>query len=136
LFLCDEEGLPPELTPLPGDLIVQGKSDRIDPALGGNFRISGRTGAGMDRLIAAITAALEPRAQGAGTLTRERHRLAVLRAIGAMESARVEVLNGAERAELAAEDLRTAIRALDSLVGRVDVEDLLGEIFASFCIGK
>ena len=39
-------------------------------------------------------------------------------------------------AELAAEELRTAIRALDSLIGRVDVENLLDEIFASFCLGK
>ena len=33
-------------------------------------------------------------------------------------------------------DLRRAARALDVLVGRVDTEDLLDEIFASFCIGK
>nr|MCU0911973.1 tRNA uridine-5-carboxymethylaminomethyl(34) synthesis GTPase MnmE [Paracoccaceae bacterium] len=51
-------------------------------------------------------------------------------------SARLEVSRGAERAEIAAEELRTAIRALDSLVGRVDVEHLLDDIFASFCIGK
>jgi tRNA modification GTPase len=38
--------------------------------------------------------------------------------------------------ELAAAELRVAIRALESLVGRVDVENLLDEIFASFCIGK
>ena len=44
--------------------------------------------------------------------------------------------SGPDRTELAAEDLRTAVRALDSLVGRVDVEDILDEIFASFCLGK
>ena len=38
--------------------------------------------------------------------------------------------------ELAAEELRTAIRALDSLVGRIDIENVLDEIFASFCLGK
>ncbi len=38
--------------------------------------------------------------------------------------------------EMAAEEMRTAIRALDSLVGRIDVENLLDEIFASFCLGK
>jgi tRNA modification GTPase len=47
-----------------------------------------------------------------------------------------EVEAGADRVELAAEALRRAIRALDSLIGRVDVEDLLDEIFSSFCIGK
>jgi tRNA modification GTPase len=53
-----------------------------------------------------------------------------------MESARVEIEKGAARAELAAADLRIAIRALEALVGRVDVENLLDEIFSSFCIGK
>ena len=38
--------------------------------------------------------------------------------------------------DLVAEDLRSAIRAVDSIVGRVDVEHVLGEIFSSFCIGK
>jgi tRNA modification GTPase len=53
-----------------------------------------------------------------------------------MESARLEVEKGARRTEIAAEELRQAIRALGSLVGRVDVEALLDEIFSSFCIGK
>jgi tRNA modification GTPase len=38
--------------------------------------------------------------------------------------------------ELLAEELRAAIRALEILIGRVDVETVLGEIFARFCIGK
>ena len=38
--------------------------------------------------------------------------------------------------ELAAEELRGAVRALDSLVGRIDIEHVLDEIFASFCLGK
>jgi tRNA modification GTPase len=38
--------------------------------------------------------------------------------------------------ELVAMDLRSACHALDVLIGKVDVEDLLGDIFANFCIGK
>jgi len=38
--------------------------------------------------------------------------------------------------ELLAEELRTAIRALEMLIGKIDVEMVLGEIFARFCIGK
>ena len=38
--------------------------------------------------------------------------------------------------ELLAEDLRAARFALDRLIGKVDVEDILGDIFARFCIGK
>ena len=43
---------------------------------------------------------------------------------------------GEDSADIAAEELRNAIRALDSLVGRVDIENVLDEIFASFCLGK
>jgi tRNA modification GTPase len=57
-------------------------------------------------------------------------------AIKAMESARAELDRSPGRIELIAADLWTAIRALDVLVGRLDVESLLDEIFASFCIGK
>ena len=87
-------------------------------------------------MIASIGERLGQRAGRAGVMTRERHRSAIVVAIGAMESAQAEVRSGLGRTELAAEELRRAIRALDSLVGRVDVEDLLDEIFASFCIGK
>ena len=38
--------------------------------------------------------------------------------------------------DLVAEDLRRAGRAVDSLIGRIDVEQVLDEIFSSFCIGK
>ena len=53
-----------------------------------------------------------------------------------MNRARHELTLGPDRSELAAEELRAAVRALDSLIGRVDVENLLDEIFSSFCIGK
>lgn len=133
VFLCDEAGLPDELTPGPEDLIVQGKADLLP---GPGLRVSGKTGVGVGDLVQAVASILAGRATGAQTITRERHRLAVERAIGAMESARLEVLQGPDRAEFAAEDMHRAIRSLDSLVGRIDVEHLLGEIFASFCIGK
>ena len=128
VFLRDINGLPDGLPPVGDDIVVQAKADD-----GGG--VSGKTGAGLADLVARITDILTKRAAGAATITRERHRLAVLSAIGSMESARVEIVTG-ERAELVAEQLRAAIRALDSLVGRVDVEQVLGEIFSSFCIGK
>jgi tRNA modification GTPase len=70
------------------------------------------------------------------TLTRTRHRDAVLRAAAALQAATAEVTFGPGRIDIAAEEGRTAIRALDSLVGRIDVEHILDEIFASFCLGK
>ena len=60
----------------------------------------------------------------------------MISALTSLESAQNEVLLGADTVELAAEELRRAIVALDSLVGRIDVENVLGEIFSSFCIGK
>lgn len=130
VFLVADDGLPEGLAPSGEDIVVRGKADLAGEG------VSGRTGQGVGALVERITMILEVRAAGAAVVTRERHRLAILRAIEAMESARIEVRNGPDRAEFAAEDLHHAIRALDSLVGRVDVEDLLGEIFASFCIGK
>ena len=127
-LLSDGAQLP--LTPMPEDIVVQGKAD-----LGG-VGVSGKTGQGVPELMSGIGKRLLVRTANAGVMTRERHRQALIRAIKAMESARVEVERGAERAEIAAAELHIAIRALESLVGRVDVENLLDEIFASFCIGK
>ena len=76
------------------------------------------------------------RCAGAATINRSRHLDAVSRTICALETALDEVGVGSERVELAAESMRQAIRALDGLIGHVDVEDLLAEIFSSFCIGK
>ena len=135
IFLLDG-GDVPLVTLQADDLLVRGKAD-----LGGvqppeQLAVSARTGAGIDALVAQVAQILAGRAMSAGIMTRERHRDAIVRAIGAMESAQSEVKNGSGRTEIAAEELRRAIRALDSLVGRVDVEDLLDEIFASFCVGK
>ena len=79
---------------------------------------------------------LASRVARTGVMTRTRHRVAMVRAIEAMESARGEISRPGGRAELVAADLWVAMRALDVLVGRLDVENLLDEIFASFCIGK
>lgn len=129
VFLTSDEPMP-ELSPLADDIVVRGKAD-----LGGQG-VSGLTGQGVASLLEGIGERLSKRVAGAATVTRERHRLAVERAIRSLESARLEVEKGAVRAEIAADDLRVAIRALESLVGRVDVESLLDEIFSSFCIGK
>ena len=116
------------------DLVVQGKSDTISAIAG--LSVSGLTGAGVPELMARIGEILHARVGSAGALVRERHRVAVIAAIAALAEARAEVVTRDSRVELAAEHLRAAVRALDTLIGRVDVDDLLGEIFASFCIGK
>jgi tRNA modification GTPase len=69
----------------------------------------------------------------APVLTRARHRRLVEEARGALLRAIPALDRGAE---LAAEDVRVAADQIGRLTGRIDVEDLLGEIFSSFCIGK
>ena len=134
VFLVDGEQLP-MIEPLSEDVVVRSKADLVDEVTSG-LSVSGKTGLGLPTLMEVISGRLADRAGSAGLITRERHRDAIRRAIGAIESARDEVLSGPDRTELAAENLRHAIRALDSLVGRIDVEHLLDEIFSSFCIGK
>lgn len=124
----------PGLTPVADDIVVLGKADTISSQCGP--AVSGLTGAGVAELLARIGEILQERVASAGALVRERHRLAVSGALTALAEGRAEVLREDQRVELAAEHLRRAVRALDALVGRVDVDDLLGEIFASFCIGK
>jgi tRNA modification GTPase len=134
LLLTDgERGSGLEL--LPGDLVVHSKSD-----LGGPGRnvlsVSALTGDGIPELFAAISTELSGRVVNAGTATRLRHRNAMVRALESLDAAKISLQQGGPPVDIVAEDLRVAMRALDSLIGKVDVEDLLGEIFSSFCIGK
>jgi tRNA modification GTPase len=133
VFLLDERGMPEDVKMMPGDLKVGAKADLSS---GGGFAVSGVTGAGVPALLDAIRAVLSGRVLSAGMLTRERHRISVVAAIGALELATDQLESGEERAELVADALGRGLRALESLVGRTDVEDFLDEIFASFCIGK
>lgn len=133
LFLTDGSAVL-GLNPTGDDLVVLGKADTRSGSSG--LAVSGKTGAGVPELMARIGEILGQRVGSAGALVRERHRIAVTSAIRSLAESRAEVIRDDSRVELAAEHLRQAIRALDALVGRVDVDDLLGEIFASFCIGK
>lgn len=130
LTLDGERGL--GLSPEGDDIVVEGKADlgRTGDA------VSGKTGAGVDKLVARIGVILGGRAAHAGTAIRERHRLGFIRALEALARARIALEGGASMTDLAAEELHVAVRALDSVVGRIDVETVLDEIFSSFCIGK
>jgi tRNA modification GTPase len=135
VFLSAEGDATAFLSAMPDDLIVDGKADQRGPSPN-RLAVSGLTGEGVAELLAEIGSILQTRIASAGALVRERHRLAVGDAVAALEEVRLEVVRDDSRVELAAEGLRGATRALDSLIGRVGVEDLLAEIFASFCIGK
>jgi len=116
-----------------GDIQVLPKADLRAESDGG---ISGKTGQGIDTLISQISYILGHRYTSHGIATRERHRVAIVKAVDALGSAIAVLESGPDLYDIAAEELRTAIRALESLVGRIDVETLLDEIFSSFCLGK
>jgi tRNA modification GTPase len=65
-------------------------------------------------------------------MARERHLAALLRASEALERAAKEM----ERVELFAEELRLAQQALNTITGEFTSDDLLGQIFSRFCVGK
>jgi tRNA modification GTPase len=95
--------------------------------------VSAKTGEGLERLRQAILHAAGWSNTGESVfLARERHLRALERARGHLEAAARE----SRRWEFFAEELRLAHAALGSITGEFSAEDLLGEIFARFCIGK
>ncbi|WP_341367748.1 tRNA uridine-5-carboxymethylaminomethyl(34) synthesis GTPase MnmE [Yoonia sp. BS5-3] len=116
-----------------GDIYVRAKADLSDSAA---LSVSGMTGAGVDRLIGLVSEILEERVAAVGVAMRERHRNAMQRAVEYLSVAVTMLEDENATVDLIAEELRSAIRSVDSLVGRVDVEHVLDEIFSSFCIGK
>lgn len=115
-------------------ITVATKADLGGAALPGERAISVKTGEGLPELLAAIVASLRGLGQNEpALLTRERHRAAVATAIAALERA---IGSRSGPSELLAEDIRLAVMALERLVGRIGVEDVLDNLFAGFCIGK
>jgi tRNA modification GTPase len=99
-----------------------------------DIAVSARTGEGLDTLLTRIGDILETISGGETSLiANERQRQALSGASDALERiAADESLAG----ELVAEELRYAVRKLDYLIGRVDHEHVLDQVFSRFCIGK
>jgi len=101
-----------------------------------SISLSARTGAGIDLLRERLKASAGYRPSESGALAaRRRHLDALQRALALTQSA-AEALHRPRAFELFAEDLKLAQQALGEITGEVSSEDLLGAIFASFCIGK
>ncbi len=96
-------------------------------------RISAHTGEGIEALLGMITdyarAALRP--EEPAIMSRQRHRQGISNALEALH----RIKQGLP-IEVGAEDLRIAARSLGAIIGLVSPEDVLGEIFGRFCIGK
>ncbi|HEX5379277.1 MAG TPA: tRNA uridine-5-carboxymethylaminomethyl(34) synthesis GTPase MnmE [Phenylobacterium sp.] len=149
LWIVDGSGAhagPPPAELAPGDLCVINKADlppgdETGAALAEAralelevHRLSARETTHIAALEAALTARVVA-ALGAHelpTATRIRHGELLTEAAGRLRSA----LGFQGSPELAAEDVRLAARALDRITGRIDPEDVLDRVFATFCIGK
>jgi tRNA modification GTPase len=130
-----------DMTPVlqKADILVLSKSDlrfclTLPDSLSDFHAISAKTGNGVEALIETLTENVRQQlgSSESPALTRARHRRKVGDALEALSRARKQL----DFAELAGEDVRLAVRALEELTGRIDVEEVLGEIFSRFCIGK
>lgn len=131
IFLLDEED--PPIAPDPDDIILRSKADltgREYPA------VSGKSGAGVDTLLLEVEKVLSRLASGAGLATHERHAKAMSVSKSSLNEAQNLLDGGPDKYDIVAAELRIGIHALEVLVGRIDAENLLDEIFASFCLGK
>ena len=133
--------LPPASVPQPEaqTLLVLNKCDLgVNPAWTTGIRISCRTGEGFDALTQAI---FDAAMQGAGSV--DDHLIAINARHQACLKSAAGYLDAAQRAfeqklspEFIAVELRAAFNSIGDVAGRLDAEELLGEIFSTFCIGK
>ena len=100
------------------------------------YAISALSGAGLDAFADDLAQRVGLDHQGADALSARRRHLLALDNAGQRIASAMQPSKIAHAAELAAEDLRLAHDALGEIVGVMTSDELLGEIFASFCIGK
>ena len=94
--------------------------------------VSAKTGAGMDMLEQTLLESIGWHQESGVFMARARHLDALTRATTHLQQAAGQLA----RPELFAEELRGAQQALNSITGEFTADDLLGEIFSRFCIGK
>jgi tRNA modification GTPase len=124
----------PERSP---DIVVFNKVDLDSSRLRNDdaISVSVKNGQGLNRLTEVLKSLIQERSSlvNNAIVVRTRHVSAVKETIRLLNDS----LKDEKRPlELIAEDLRKATRAISSITGRIDVEDLLGKIFSEFCIGK
>ena len=123
-------------------ILVVNKSDLIAGNINNELKkhdhilVSIKNNLNLDKLILKIKKKLENKfiSYGDILITRERHRQHLEQCISHLKNFKNK--NGSEDYDKAAEDLRLATRQLGRIVGKVDVEEILGSIFNDFCIGK
>jgi tRNA modification GTPase len=125
-------------------LAIRTKADLVEvpshPGGGDFLSVSALTGQGLEDLAEAISSFLSKRFRGAveeaPLLTRDRHREAVSGARAEMIAFRRAWTENNVPSVVAAVHLREAAHRLTELIGSVDIEDVLGRVFSTFCVGK
>ncbi len=117
-------------------IVVQNKCDLgTDSPTTGALHISALTGEGIDRLKQALVEAVDQRSLDEVLLCNVRHRDALLRVQEALRAVESGLESGVPT-DLVAVDLRDALYHLGSITGEVSSDEILGNIFGRFCIGK
>jgi tRNA modification GTPase len=98
--------------------------------------ISAKTGQGMDNLRTRIKQAVGASDQAQGAFSARQRHVEALKRSGRHLDAGSRIMKELQAGELLAEELRLAQQALGEITGEMLPDDLLGEIFSSFCIGK
>jgi len=141
---CDADGTPIVLVrtksdlPIPGPMDVEALGRELEA--GAAVDVSVETGAGVQRLLNIVGDTLSREAGApeldAPLLTQARHQHAVAKALGELQDFRRVWRDEALPATIAAIHLHTAAEALRDLIGGVDIENVLDEVFRRFCVGK
>ncbi len=113
-----------------------GASARVEAGEPPRLRLSAATGEGLELLRAHLKECVGYSTPGGGSLSARRRHLEALRRARAHVDEAARLLTGRKEGELVAQELTDAQRELGEITGEVTSDELLGRIFASFCIGK
>ncbi len=119
---------------------VQTKSDLHRTSLAGAVGVSAVTGEGLDALVADVSGRVGrdvglPNPESP-VVTHARYRQVLTRASAELVAFQEARTSGAVPATVSAVHLHECVRILEELIGAVDVEEILGRVFSSFCVGK
>lgn len=117
-----------------GDIVAVAKGD-LNP-IRDQLTVSGKTGLGLDELMRQLGSSLEDRILHAGPVSHQRQIVPIGQAALSIETASRYLSQTVHMEEQTSMEIRTALRALEFLIGHVDVEHVLDNIFSSFCLGK
>lgn len=133
LFLVDSPDDDFDVSRLPEDLVVLNKADKRDT---GELSVSGTTGQGVRDLLNLIGEHFSKMVPVDVTTIRVRQSDGLVNASAALHRAGGVLTPDDVQYELASFEVRSALTALDFVLGKVDVEMVLSEIFSNFCLGK